>query len=749
MNINEKLDQLIFKYHVDEYYPHYRNMYRAKKVLKSVVLNIIENKQNALFIGDDRTGLDFIQNISRDYNNIHFCLYNRMDVTFHELETVGWKEYEDIYLVSYYNTEYIERWLKQHNVEYKWIYDIFELKKIVLQNEFFAFGKSDLLPLIPGYKHTDKKWAETIQCNLYCEQSKSENSRDAQIRRIALKKCLFLSLYMRNFINVQKYVELLSVEEKRYEMLWKEILDLLKEAKAVIEKRRQKDIVLFWLDALAYGDEKNMPYLKEMMEKSVVFENAISHTGYTHSEIRTLFLGKKEIDDRAYRTLKITRENSPIIQMLEEQGYHIKVSSGVFNDSFSFEYLSEQFFSDLYTPGSIMMWDMLSNMVGDERKTFYVVHIMDTHDPYLGGGRWYSDIYKTIYGWKEGQYSLVRQETDKLLAFYDRFKNENAYYIYMSDHGKDPAAKRHHALFNVYHRDLHPKKIKEIFSTLDFGVVLKQMIKEGRIKEREFVREYAEIIRADRYNFENIKKVLKREGPLTMYYFGAKGIVDENYIYFHYKTGKEWLQKRENIPLCNPLLFYDCQEDVCDAALLPVYRDLAGTYPKDVIQDEKFKYSKYLYYLYDNLLKHNNVAACVEMINDLLKNYTENSVGIRMGGEHSVALYYILSEENKKKVWGFIDGNRACLCSQYHLPVIGVEDMKVLETIGIKAVLLSSYKNLDLLREESLKWPDNIDVLDIYAYFEKNGIKCKREFYEVTGTDEDYDVGFPLEEGDN
>lgn len=744
MDINEKLDQIIFKYHLDQYYPHYRNMCEAKKVLKGIISDIIKKNQKVLFVGDDKTGLNFIQNMSRDYINIHFCLYDRLDLTFHKLEAVNWKEYEDIYLISYYNVEFVERWFRQRKVKYKWIYDIFEQFKLVLQNEFFAFGKADLLPLIPNYRHTNKRWTETIQCYLYCEQSKLKDTSNSSIRHMRLEKCLFLSLYIRNFIEAQKYVEQLSGEDEQYERLWKEILDLLNEAKEIIRKRQKKDIVLFWMDALAYGDEKNMSYLRGIMEKSIVFENAISHTGYTHSEIRALFLGKREIDDHAYRTLKITRENSPIIQMLEEQGYDIKISSGVFNDSFSFQYLSEQFFSDLYTPGSMMLWDMLSHMVAEEKKIFYIVHIMDTHDPYLGG-EWYNDIYRTTYDWKEKQYMLSKQETDKLLAFYDMFKNENAYYIYMSDHGKDPAAKRHHALFNVYHRNLHPKRITGIFSSLDFGIVLKQIIMDGSIKEQEFLREYAEIIRADRYNFENIRSILKGEGPLTMYYFGAKGIVDENYIYFHYKTGKEWLQKRENIPLCNPLLFYDCEDDICDTGLLPRYRELAGTYPEDVIKDEKFKYSKYLYYLYYNLLKYNNVGECVKMINFLLKDYSNNSIAIRMGGEHSVVFYYILSEENKKKIWGFIDENSACLCCKYGLPVIGTKNMKELEAIGIKAVLLSSYKNLNFLREESKILSDNIDVLDIYDYFEKNGIKCKREFYEVTGMKEDYDVGFPFE----
>lgn len=743
MDINEKLDQIIFKYHLDRYYPHYRNMYEAKKILGCIVSEIINKDESVLFVGDNEAGLNFVKSIVRDYDNAYFLFYNCKDLSFRQLETVDCSAYEHIYLISYYNAAFIERWLKLHNIQYEWIYDIFEKHGIVMQNEFFAFGKTDLLPLIPNYRRHNNKWAETIQCELYCQQSRFENAEDSQIKRIALEKCLFLSLYIRNFIVAHQYIELLSNEDKRYEQLWKEVTDLLSEIKDIIEKKQQEDIFLFWIDALAYGDEKCMPYLQNIGEKSVFFENAISHTGYTHSEIRSLFLSKKEIDDRAYRILKITRENSPVIQMLEEQGYDIKVSSGCFNDSFPFQYLSEQFFPDLYTPGSMTLWDMLSNRVTEKKKTFYVVHIMDTHDPYLGG-KWCEDIYRMTYAWKESQYKMVREELDKLLAFYDMFRNEKAYYIYMSDHGKDPAPNRFHEFFSIYHKDLQPRKITGIYSTLDFHIVLKQIIMEGAIKEQEFIREYAEIIRVDWYNFEGVKNVIKGVTALTTFHFGAKGIVDRDYIYFHYNTGKEWLQKRGSLPLYNPMLFYDCEDDICDTALLPHYRELAGTYPEDMLEDDKFKYSKYIHILYDNLLKRNNMNERIRMINLLLNRYPDNSIAIRMGGEHSMLLYYTLSEENKRKVWGFIDGSNTCSCSRLHLPIISPGTCE-LETVGIKAVLLSSYKSLNLLREESRTYPGNIDVLDIYDYFDKNGVECRKAFYEVIGTKEDYNVGFPFD----
>lgn len=34
MDINKALNEIIFKYDLDRYYPHYRNMYEAEKIVK-------------------------------------------------------------------------------------------------------------------------------------------------------------------------------------------------------------------------------------------------------------------------------------------------------------------------------------------------------------------------------------------------------------------------------------------------------------------------------------------------------------------------------------------------------------------------------------------------------------------------------------------------------------------------------------------------------------------------------------------
>lgn len=741
MNINEELNHIIFKYELDRYYPHYRNMYKAEKILRAVINEIVQNDEKAIFIGDDVKGIKFIQNISRDYDKIQFFCYERKDRKLDSLKGIQWKEYKEVYLISFNNVEYAERWLRTHRILFKWMYNIFEERGVFLQKEFFAFGREDMIALFDPDRvtHVRSCYTGSIQCEFYVQKSRYKYAESPQIKRIALEKCLFLALYMKNFLVAKEYISLLMAEEDRYERLWDEVEELLDFVKKRLEQRQQKDIVLYWLDAITYGDEDCMPYLQRIKNKAVVFENAFTNIAYTSSASRAIFLGKKDIDDSVYNVSSFTKENSPVIQLLDKYGYDIKIISGMLDVYFPYSQISEQFYLDVFEPCSMKLWDMLSNMLCQKKKTFYLIHAMEAHYPYLS-----TKMSDDNYQEKNEKYRLARVELDEQLAFYNSFVDKNNFRIYLSDHGKE-ALRKFHVLFAVYQDALDPKRIKKMFSLLDFYKVLEQLVEEGNISGEKLVREYVEIGNLDRYDKNDIQNIIRRRRPLEERDFGCKGIIDKEYIYLRNTIGKEQLFRRNNVPLCDPLLFYDC--DVYVPELLEKYRNLTEEYPKSMQNTEKFRYSKYLYRLYNNLKNRgDHVPKCVSIINEMLETYKESSVAMRVGGYHSLVLYHVLSNENKKKIWGFIDKSSYCQGSRFGLPVAGIECVGELRSKGVKAILLSSYDILEILRKETLDWPADIDVLDIYDTFEKSGIVCKTNFYNVLGTDEDYDVGFPFEE---
>ena len=745
MDIDQALNEIIFKYHLDRCYPHYRNMYEAEKILKDVINDIIQNNKSAIFVGDDMTGIDFVRNISRNYDDICFQFHNRRETEL--LENIDWKAYDEVYLISFYGAEYIEKWFRMHSICYEWIYDIFERKGVFCEREFYAFGKENLVPLVgPGVRtHVANgyRYTEALQCELYCQHSKYEYSDDFQTKRIALEKCLFLSVYMRNFVSAEKYVLLLINYDEKFERMWKEIQDLLDTIKVNLNHRNQKDIVVYWLDCIPYGEEKGMLYLQKIKQDAIVFENAYVNIGFTSSTLRAMFIGKRDIEDRVCHIIDITRENSDVIRFLEAQGYNVKIISGMLNGRLPIEYSSARFYPIDLAPCSMKLWDMAADMLLEEGKTLYVIHMMDSHSPYLNSRMKDSD-YKAGEVRKE-RYRCSRTEMDEQLAFYDSMVNEEVYRIYMSDHGRTEID-RHHILFNIYHRALKPRRIEKMFSILDFGTILKQIIVNEAIDESEFIREYVAIGNMDWYAKYNIENLLRKKDALTLAHIGYTGIIDKNYVYLRYKTGREWLHKIEDLSLYKPLLFYDCPDDICQPELLSKYRELVGDYPEDLIETEMFRYSQYLYKLYENMLQHNNVPERVALINQMLTNYPDGSVAIRMGGVTSVMLYYILSVDSRRKIWGFIDHDEDCLCGGIQLPIISSKKISDMPDLGVKAVILPSYTHLKMLREECKGYPDSIDVLDIYDVFDRNGIRCQEDFYKMRGTDEDYDVGFPFEE---
>lgn len=745
LDINKALNEIIYRYYLDRHYPHYRNMQEAEKVVRELVSGIICDNRKAVFVGDNKVGIELVRNIAGAYQNIEFVLYERNINEFAQLETVDWEKAEKVYLISFYGAEYVERWFRRHHVQYEWIYDIFDREGLYLQREFFVFGKENLYSWVdPEGDCGARRGEETIQCELYCQQNKYASANDSRIKRIALEKCLFLELYMRNFVAAQKYILLLAEEDEQYQGLWGEILELLKSVKKEISCRKQQDIIIYWLDAVPFGAEGNMPYLQEAMRNSVVFENAFTNVPYTVPTLRSMFLGKRDIDDQGYQISEISKNNSKVIQFLETQGYDIKIFSDYFYGLFPVSYRKEHFCIDKYAPFSMKLWDMLSEMLLKEKKSLWLIHELESHAPYFVSSMNDKNCSCDQKGLEE-RYKLARMEVDEQLAFYDSFIHNGAFRIYMSDHGTGITIQNYvHILFNVRHRSLKPGKIESMYSILDFNKVLEQMIVDGRIKEDELSREYVPIGNMDRYNRQSVEKIFREKAGVSDGYFGYKGIIDKNYIYIHYTVGKEWLQKREKNR--NPILLYDCSDDVYDESLLPKYRMLAGKYFDDLNRDGKFEYSKYLYALYHNLLKHNNLKEYVEIIQQMLEKYPDNSVAIRTGGYHSLKLYYLLSEESRKKIWGFIDNSDECRCSIFQMPITRNCLEEVLREIGIKAILLSSYINLEALRKEAESYPADIDILDIYDCFDKVGLHCDYEFWIVKGTKEDYEVGFPFDD---
>ena len=102
----------------------------------------------------------------------------------------------------------------------------------------------------------------------------------------------------------------------------KEVEALLLKIKRCFLERNNKDVVMYWLDALEYGDDKDvMPFLKSLDESALCMDNMYTVTPSTHPTFRTLFAKRRVIEEQSYNLKRMTKEDSRLIKELEKRGY--------------------------------------------------------------------------------------------------------------------------------------------------------------------------------------------------------------------------------------------------------------------------------------------------------------------------------------------------------------------------------------------------------------------------------------------
>lgn len=132
----------------------------------------------------------------------------------------------------------------------------------------------------------------------------------------------------------------------------------------------------------------------------------------------------------------------------------------------------------------------------------------------------------------------------------------------------------------------------------------------------------------------------------------------------------------------------------------------------------------YINVIYENVKKTIEIAA--KLLNEKFAGYEDGSIALRSGGYHTRQICAILTRKNQYKIGGIIDGFAQCACEN-----LGYKIYKPDETLpkNIKAVLLSSYLNLDELKTEADQLYDNLEIIDIYQYWKDCGYCFWKDFW--------------------
>lgn len=730
MNIDEKLNELIIRYKIDRFHPRFAKSIKAKQLMMELFETCKD--KDIFIIAACQTDADYIQ---EDCD-----LRDRLGggVCYSELEDYHWDQTENavVVIVSFYGRREVMSLLHNAGITAISVYDYLAEKGLFPEGNYYDIFGEEYHAYEEGKSSFDYADLDMNSIFFY-DRRNYEIAKEQAYKEMYLAKMIFDCVYIKDWKLVKKYIEEYAEYKfsyfSEYQHFYQEIEKLLDAIKNALIARNQDDMVIFWLDALESGEDRDMPFLRSLSDKSIDFVNAYTVTPYTSPTAKTLFAHEYIVDDRAYK-IDIDKECS-FIKMIEEQGFHFQFYTKLTQMQDS---LKGRLYQNAYTPFSEVCWNMLNDMLKSKGKICAVCHeLLQTHPPFVSYGLsgkeyvYVKEATKILSAHekrvREEQILESRKYTDDVLCMYSALLPDNVYKIYMSDHGHTYLDK-FHTIFRMVHKDIVPEKIEGIFSYINFDRLIYKMI-QNENDYSDIIEEFAQIQDVDYYNKSYIQlyfqRLLKNHFLSLDWCFGYKGIVTRQYTYIRYNDGRERYYNNEFH--AKPLMERD----------IIYLRTLCTEYPPDIIKDEKFKCSRNVYATVRNYLNRNDEweRKKIQEIIDLFDTIPDaGRVAIRGGGYHTWELWFALKQKQQEKIAYIIDTNKQCMAARLGLKVININDIEQNE---IDMILVSSFKYESEWVEELKNSIRNIPVIGLYDYLKERGIECKAEFYKKEYIEED------------
>ncbi len=368
-------------------------------------------------------------------------------------------------------------------------------------------------------------------------------------------------LEIRDFCFALKFIDK-YIEEKyeKYEKLRefkKELYLLFEDIKSRMKLRETNDISMFLLDALrakdVYGNKIKIPYLSDILNKSVVFTKAISSSAFTYESLSSMFTGKNVLDDGLYKSKLIKFDDCEFFTKAYNRGYNINL---LISDSW--RNIEDQRLNSKknYEYASKLCWDLICMLCKDiDKPMISNLHFLnETHPPHICGyhkmkphvhlAEYSGDLDFNNISYTQvdfiNQYEESLKYIDKQLQFFLELLPENMIKIIYSDHGQSIEKavtstkeigpnwreERTNVVFMINSCKFESAKYDKLFSMKNFSKLLINLIDEKlEIPECQ----YAEIQLGAIYN----KKIIDRfiECDYNEWIMAFKAIRTENTKY--------------------------------------------------------------------------------------------------------------------------------------------------------------------------------------------------------------------------
>lgn len=367
---------------------------------------------------------------------------------------------------------------------------------------------------------------------------------------ILIDSLLVLKDFKTLFHYIAEYMDKGFDFQGRYKLLKQNLVKMFETAKKEMAGRGDKDIIMFWIDAVPYMKLSNLPFLCSKKEKTCFFEYAYTTTPYTHPAMHALFQGALRIEDYQVTDSEINGTNSEVIRDLHNAGYGFQHIGYCGDKHFAEEFrlVDESYVGDTGREISACMiyWELLCRLLKSEGPMFYIAHtIAETHEPCMALSLGENRTYKLSESIKRQQYKKTYCYFNEQLEFYSGLLTDGMAKIYMSDHGTNVdldtwqfLEQRIHTVFMMEGKRVPVKSIKGIFSYVNFKYIMKYLLNGNEEYLAKAITDYSLVEDVDKYNIKAVNYLVRKNG--TEYGMSFRGVVTSKDKYIRLANGMEF-----------------------------------------------------------------------------------------------------------------------------------------------------------------------------------------------------------------
>lgn len=556
MNIENELNKIIAKHQLNVGYPEWNYFFEAKRLIIKLFTEIPDNTILAIRgAGGHTVRLMEILSAAGLKEKVSYIV----DKEVRETELAGVKVIDtsmaqtmqiDCYVISSYRYEeamYLDLRWADATVDVIRLYQYFRFHNLFLDKEFYAYDK-----------------ANTYIDSIYIKEQ-YQKAQTMEEKKKYLEMLIFICVDMRDFVNafecIKEYRENGFDEQGKYKEAKEALEEFFSDIKRYLLKKQTRDIVINWVDCVPYEDAEKMEFIQKEAEKGIKFTNAYSMVPSTRAAMANIFRGKdiEKGKTREYLHDLLTPENSPLLKLLEKEGYEFYYICGeeckkltvlfegkcVSNKEEQFHHFKERQLGC----STRLQWRALYRRCLSETQNCYLIHSLnETHQPNISIGSigyGWGFNYENDYIRDAKQYRKESQRyIDQQLEFYREFYGKKDVIIYMSDHGvsKKAYSDARHKVFLIISGAIDKTEQEErLYSHLDFYKVIRYVLHMDKRNYDSIFSDQIVLRNYDAYRARFVGYCLDviKSGAECSIYYQYYGLRTEKYLYVKYFHGIE------------------------------------------------------------------------------------------------------------------------------------------------------------------------------------------------------------------